>query len=265
MSNWAPASPTFLVIHGAWHNPEHYAMLCNAIQRSGGETVCPYLPSCSGEIPPTQTLEDDILLIRQTAQSLLDQGKRVVAVMHSYGGMVGTDALEGLPIDQLIYVAAFVPPSGKSLTDMFDGHSAPFISIDVSVKLPTSRQMKEKELMRCRYEQDEKGVTSVPDPVPVFYQDIPTSHTTVWVEKLTTQAKSAQLKPISREAYRNIPATYIVCEDDQAIPRELQEKMVADVKRRVGVEMQMERLPAGHSPFLSMPDRTAELLINLST
>ena len=128
--------PTILVIHGAWHHPEFYAPFCKAFEDLGYEAVCPRLLTCNNDVPPTKKLEDDVALIRKTAQSLLDDGKTVIAVMHSYGGVVGTDALHGLAIKRLIYMTAFIPPSGSSLAGMFGGQLPPFITVDVCSRLP---------------------------------------------------------------------------------------------------------------------------------
>jgi pimeloyl-ACP methyl ester carboxylesterase len=122
---------TILVIHGAWHYPEFYASFCKSLEDLGYEAVCPRLPTCNNDAPPTQKLADDVALIRQTAQSLLEGGKTVIAVMHSYGGVVGTEALHGLAIKRLIYMTAFVPSSGNSLASMFGGRLPPFITVDV--------------------------------------------------------------------------------------------------------------------------------------
>lgn len=125
--------PALLLIHGAWHHPEFYAPLCKSLEALNYEVVCPRLPSCNDAVPPTKSLHDDVALIRATAQTLLNGGKRVVAIMHSYGGMVGTEALHGLPIEHLIYMTAFLPSSGKSLAGMFGDMLPPFIKIDVGV------------------------------------------------------------------------------------------------------------------------------------
>ncbi|KAE8361454.1 Alpha/beta hydrolase fold-1 [Aspergillus caelatus] len=235
----APRLPTFLIIHGSWHYPELYGTFCKAIENRGAEVVCPRLPSCSGDITPTKTIEDDVALIRDIAQSLVQKGKEVFAVMHSYGGMVGTDALEGLGIQRLIYLAAFVPFYGKNLVDMCGGSMAPFIVCD------------------------EQGMARVPDAASVFYQDLPDDEAAFWAERLVPQPASAQLNPITHEAFRNIPATYILCEDDRAIPVSIQEKMISDVQN-AGASMDVIRIPASHSPFLSMPDSTAEIVVNLA-
>ncbi|GMG23517.1 unnamed protein product [Aspergillus oryzae] len=211
--------PTILVIHGAWHHPEFYAPFCRAFEDLGYEAVCPRLLTCNNDVPPTKTLADDVALIRQTAQSLIDDGKSVVAVMHSYGGIVGTDALDGLAIKRLIYMTAFIPPSGNSLAGMFGGQLPPFITIDVAA---------------------------------------------AWAKKLVVHPKSAQFDTISNEAYRSIPATYIVCEQDAALIPMVQEMMIGNV-RKVGVDIDVERLPASHSPFLSMPEETAKLVLKIAS
>ena len=51
-----------------------------------------------------------------------------------------------------------------------------------------------------------------------------------------------------------MPSTYVLCEQDQAIPPPAQEQM----SQRAG---SVHRLAASHSPFLSMPDRVVELLL----
>ncbi|KAE8379017.1 Alpha/beta hydrolase fold-1 [Aspergillus bertholletiae] len=236
----ASRRPTFLIIHGSWHHPELYGAFCKAIENCGADVICPRLPTANGECPPTTSIEDDVTLIRATAQSLLQEGKEVYAVMHSYGGMVGTDALAGLGIQRLIYLAAFVPFRGKSLVGMFGGSLAPFISCD-----------------------DEQGVLWVPDAASVFYQDLPNDEAAFWAERLVVQPKSAQFNPISHEAYRGTPATYIVCEDDRAIPPSMQEMMISNVQN-AGVSMDVVRIPASHSPFLSMPESTAKLVVKLA-
>jgi hypothetical protein len=47
--------------------------------------------------------------------------------------------------------------------------------------------------------------------------------------------------------------TYVICEQDQAVPVEAQEAMSAQADR-------VERLPSSHNPQLSMPERLAEVL-----
>lgn len=58
------------------------------------------------------------------------------------------------------------------------------------------------------------------------------------------------------EPWRDIPCAYIVCEQDHALPLPFQELFAS----KMGGPENTYRLPSSHSPFLSMPDRLAELL-----
>ncbi|KOS38782.1 hypothetical protein ACN38_g10397 [Penicillium nordicum] len=232
--------PTILVIHGAWHHPDFYATFCKAFEDLGYETICPRLPTCNDDRPPTKKLADDVSLIRQTAQALLDSGKTIIAVMHSYGGVVGTDALDGLAIKQLIYMTAFAPSAGNSLAGTFGGRVPPFVAVD-----------------------EEKDLLTVPDPAPWFFNDLPPADAAVWANKLVVHPKSAQSDLVTHEAYRTIPTAYIVCDKDAALIPMVQEMMI-DNMRKAGVNVDVERLPASHSPFLSMPEETAKLVLKIA-
>jgi hypothetical protein len=87
------------------------------------------LPSVNSEgkhnVPPT--MQDDAASIKSVISGVVDSGKEVVVVMHSYGGYPGTEATEGLgKVDRqkqgkqggvvaLVYVAAWMPAVGKSI------------------------------------------------------------------------------------------------------------------------------------------------------
>lgn len=61
--------------------------------------------------------------------------------------------------------------------------------------------------------------------------------------------------------WKTIPSTYILCEKDQAILIEAQEAMVAGARQAAPDSFDVvERCSAGHSPFLSMPDKLTEYL-----
>ena len=57
-------------------------------------------------------------------------------------------------------------------------------------------------------------------------------------------------------AWKHIPSTYMVCEGDQAIKLAAQEGMIA----QPGANFTVERCGSSHSPFVSMPDFTAEVV-----
>ena len=59
--------------------------------------------------------------------------------------------------------------------------------------------------------------------------------------------------PQTTAAWKELPSTYVVCTQDAAVPPAAQEAMAARAQT-------VEHLDASHSPFLSRPDETAEIV-----
>jgi pimeloyl-ACP methyl ester carboxylesterase len=77
--------------------------------------------------PPINDLATDTEAVRKFVQNLIDGGREVTVLMHSYGGQVGTNALYDLGVESrarqnlsggvshLIYMCAFALPEGGSM------------------------------------------------------------------------------------------------------------------------------------------------------
>lgn len=97
----SPAHPTIAIIPGAFHSPSHFSSLCAQLEKAGYATASVQLPSID---PPTRaaaavgTPSNDALFIREKLLLPLieEEGKDVVLVMHSYGGIPGNGSAVGL-------------------------------------------------------------------------------------------------------------------------------------------------------------------------
>lgn len=87
----------------------------------------------------------------------------------------------------------------------------------------------------------------------VFYGDVAPELAAEAVARLVPASYSSQTAPQSKAAWHEIPSTYVICTEDNALPASAQEAMA---RRAANVR----RLPASHSPFLSMPVELAALL-----
>jgi pimeloyl-ACP methyl ester carboxylesterase len=117
------SKPVFVLLHGAWHTPQCWDLLVKKLAEAGYDSVAPALPS-SGSTPPTPDWSADIEVIQKTVLGLVEKGRDVVVVMHSFSGMTGGTALEGLDkesrvakglpgqVIRLVYVVAFLVPEG---------------------------------------------------------------------------------------------------------------------------------------------------------
>lgn len=135
--------PIFIFIPGAWHMPEAFDTIRELMSKRELDSEAVALPSVGAE-PPIKGLNDDISHVRSAIARLADQGRQIVLVVHSYGGMVGPGAVQGLEYAQraqsgqkggvimFVYMAAFVAPKGNSLYDMLGRQWLPWMKLNVS-------------------------------------------------------------------------------------------------------------------------------------
>lgn len=116
------SKPVFVLLHGAWHTPRCWDRLIAQLEAAGYTSFAPALPS-SGSYPPTPDWSLDVQIIRDTVSSLV-KDRDVVVVTHSFSGMTGGTALEGLDeetsaskglnggVVRIVYINAFLVPEG---------------------------------------------------------------------------------------------------------------------------------------------------------
>lgn len=87
---------TIVFVQGSFQTPLVYDKLIEGL-KPHYPTLHPELPSCSNiDQPefPTVDLSDDCTVVKGLVEDLVqNQGKLVVVLMHSYGGLVGSNAI----------------------------------------------------------------------------------------------------------------------------------------------------------------------------
>jgi len=129
----------FILVHGAYHQPQHWSPLITLLHQSGHRTSTPRLPSVSAT-PIPDCLAADISAIKTTIVDAIANGSEsVVPVFHSYGGIPGFEALATLTDEQksriprVICISAFIVPKGDSLVSVQKPDSRNYVEIDVSL------------------------------------------------------------------------------------------------------------------------------------
>ncbi len=114
---------TYVLIHGAWHTGAQLEATAHEMRRHGHTVHCPTLAgNRPGDSCSTTGLED---AARSVVDYLVQHDlKNVRLAGHSYGGMVISLVAQQVPerLARLVYVNAFVPEPGQSLTDMVPPH-----------------------------------------------------------------------------------------------------------------------------------------------
>ncbi|CAD6591815.1 MAG: hypothetical protein ASARMPREDX12_005423 [Alectoria sarmentosa] len=231
--------PTIVLVQGSFQIPKVYANLVRGLVARGYPTIHPQLPTCSNTDSanfPQLSLVDDALAIRtELTRQIEYEGKTVVVVMHSYGGLVGSEATtselsyaqrraQGLPggVVHFFFYSAFLLNEGQSVLGAF-GES------------PNNDVKPDGRFYILHGDQ-------------TLYSDLPPSEASLWASMLIAQSYRVQTTKLTRAAWRYIPSTYLICENDHAVPPQYQEVLAASAEARV------ERCSSGHSPHLSQPE-----------
>ena len=125
---YRPTKPTIVLIPGSFSIAAMYYPLQERLRAAGYETYINALLSTARDAPQQPaTLEDDADAFTKIIRPIVDQGKNLVVLAHSYGGMVASQLASELGeerrringqrggIVRLIYLAAIVLPVGQSV------------------------------------------------------------------------------------------------------------------------------------------------------
>lgn len=136
------APPTVLVIPGSFSRARFYDPTLDHLKSLGITSIAHELPSASHEPPqPAATLADDAAYFNTEALRLLDRGKDVIVLGHSYGGMVATECMKGLKeksaegkgkVLGLVYLTALIPKKGETSQTLLGSAKVDYIKLNVS-------------------------------------------------------------------------------------------------------------------------------------
>jgi pimeloyl-ACP methyl ester carboxylesterase len=225
---------TLVLVHGAWHGSWCWQRVVPELAQLGVPVRTVDLPSVApgAEVRAagSTALSADAAAVRAVIDELATP---VVLCGHSYGGMVISLAGAGCArVTGLVYLCAFMPDAGQSLVTSGGGKPASWVrSLEDGTTLPEIERAAE-----------------------LFYADCDRATQDWAVGLLRPHHAGAFAEPVPEPAWRNVPATYIVCAQDRAIPPEVQREQFAPKAR------QTFQLQASHSPFLSQPAALAALL-----
>ena len=228
-------APVVVLVPGAWHGAWCWDEVRPVVEERGTATRVVELPS---------TLVDGAGFAHDVAavQDCLDScDEPVLLVGHSYGGAVVTEAGAHPAVRGLVYVAGFnltedESPAAAAVEDAAGIDHTGRAELDL-VEVGRGRMLPTPESARA-----------------VFYGDCPPEVATSAVAQLRAQEMSCLGASPGAVAWRTRPSTYVVCDLDQAVHPDLQRILARRADRQV-------TLPSGHSPFLSMPDRLAGIVL----
>ncbi len=182
---------------------------------------------------PTVSLADDVAA---TKRVLATQDGPAVLVGHSYGGAVITEAGSDPKVAALVYVAAFAPDKGESVSTLIKD---PPPGAPVPPILPA---------------QDGYLLLDKAKFPAAFAADLDAERAAFMADSQTPWGIEALNGTISEPAWRARPSWYLVATEDRMIPPDAQRAM----SKRAGSTV--VEVKGSHAVYLSQPDAVASLI-----
>lgn len=215
-----------LLVHGAWADGSSWSKIIPKLEDQGFNVIV-------AQLHLTSLAED-----AETVRHLLKLNPSpTVLVGHSYGGAVITEAAaDSADVVSLVYVAAFAPEAGESLTSIFARQAQPEGAKGIRPD-DTGLLWLEKSLFNN------------------FAQDCSDGEIRVMAVVQKPIAARCFEDKAEHIGWKNIPSWYQVSEDDRMIPPEAQRWMA---KRLNATTIS---LPASHASLVSFPDEITNMII----
>jgi pimeloyl-ACP methyl ester carboxylesterase len=226
---------TFALVHGAWHGAWCWERLAPLLQQAGHDVVAMDLPIDDGSVSFDGYAD-------VVCAALEECDGDVVAVGHSYGGLVIPLVAARRPVQHLVFVCAYAPDVGRSLSDQlrdepesFNAAAKKGFTLDVQSRIVWADHGMARELM---------------------YADCDDATVEAALQRLRPHSPYANPLPCSLTEFPAVSCTSVVCTDDRLIGREWAKRVARD---RLGADL--IELPGSHSPFLSRPQALADVLL----
>ena len=214
-----------VLVHGGWVDGSGWEGVYKALKKSG------YAVTIVQEA--TTSLADDVAT---TKRAIASQSGPVILVGHSYGGTVITEAGTDPKVVGLVYVAAFAPDKGESVStlikDPVPGAPVPPILPPVDGYLLLDK---------------EKFPAS-------FAGDVSPDKAAFMADSQVPWGVNALGGTISEPAWRTKPSWYLLTTDDKMIPPAAQRLMA----KRAGATV--VEVKASHAIFVSQPQAVASVI-----
>ncbi|MFD5553542.1 alpha/beta fold hydrolase [Streptomyces sp. NPDC127068] len=280
-----PTGPApLLFLHGSWHGTWCWSEVIARVTAAGRPAVAvdmaghglrarrarclserPFDPAgLTGEVSPVADVDLDgagALLVDQLAR--IGGGRPVTVVAHSMGGAVLTRAAQRAPelVGRAVYLAAFMPGSDLAggtyygVPENADSLVGAVIRADAAVIGAHRIDLASADAGYRRLLRD------------AFYTDVDQGLADAAMGLLTPDAPAGIARGTTRlttDGWGSVPRTYVVCTRDRALPPALQRKFIADADAAFPENpTSVVELDAAHSPFLSMPERLADVVAGL--
>lgn len=260
--------PTLLFVPGSWHKPSCYDKIISLLQeRHGLRCIAITLPSTTGD--PAATFKDDIDTAREAIRGETEQGRDVVVIAHSYGGMVGNSAIKGFARPRISAASGSTPTPSSTDVQHKDTQSEGYVIGLILIAsgftitgLAFMDPLFGRPPPAWRVNDTTGYAEIVADPRELFYHDLPPAEAEFWTSQLTTQSLKSLFEgsEYAYSGWQDVPSWYLGTIEDRGLAVVIQ-RMTVGMAREMGGKVEHRELQTSHSPFLSQPEATTRIVV----
>ncbi|KAF2636920.1 hypothetical protein P280DRAFT_472787 [Massarina eburnea CBS 473.64] len=198
---------------------------------------------------------DDADHINAEAGKLADEGKDVILVAHSYGGVPTSQSIKGVSkaerekvgkkggVVRVAYMAALVPELGGSAASlMAGGENMTYVAPDEDGWL---------------YHVDMK-ITA-----PIVFSSLSPEDALERCKEFSTHSGASFANELTNAGYLNVPASYLFSEKDQCVLPKVQQRGIDNIEKATGRKVDVTRIAADHCPEVSVPETVLDWWVHL--
>jgi pimeloyl-ACP methyl ester carboxylesterase len=217
-----------VLVHGGWADGSGWSKEIPILMAAGHKVIAVQLP--------LHSLSDDVATVKRAVEHV---GGPTILVGHSYGGAVITNAGYNNPnVKGLVYIAAFAPDEGQSLSNFADPSKFP------------------KELFIV----DSGGFIYLNPKIfrENFAQDVDPAEADIMAIVQKPFHQSNFVEKSGPPAWKQLPTWYQISTADHMIPPDVQ-RMFAKQMNATTIS-----LPASHASYVSHPNEIAQFILDAS-
>lgn len=232
---------TYILVHGAWLDSRCWHPVKQILEQAGHTVFAPDLPGHGTNQTPLSGLS--LSAYADSIQKLAATSKeKPILVGHSMAGMVVSHCAETNPgaFKKLVYVAAYLPQSGESLTTIATTDA------DSSVG-PAMRPAADWSTIDIAEESRRD----------IFFPDVTSDLADPLLASFRAEPAGPMNEPVAltEPSYGSVPRLYIRTQNDRAVSPALQERMLQ------ATPTPTKTIATGHLPMLADPTGLAQILL----
>ncbi|PSN69231.1 alpha/beta-hydrolase [Corynespora cassiicola Philippines] len=250
----AATKPILVLVPGSFSQLNSYTKAIDPFRAKGYELEAVTLPTTGKKPGPLPTMYDDAAQIAGVVERLADEGKDIVLVGHSYGGIPVSQSIKGLSkqdrvkqgkkggLVRVAYLTALVPDVGQAAQNVLTNDGEQYIAVD------EDGWMLHNNL----------ALTA-----SVVFNDLSPEEGLEWVGRFVQHSSVSFANELTYPGYNDLPVSYLFCENDLCVTPAVQQQGIDVIEAKGNKKVDVTRIPTDHVPVASAPDKVIDWFVAL--